>query len=156
MVLFYVIIVQMLHFLPTSVILGFPPSHLFFYFLVLTTAIIVFLAPITAVHRTMQEAKRRASEFEMNEFYRLNSQGLSLHAKDADDIFAKDFSHKLKENRRRYEWVSSMPVWPYDVRTLVRFTTGIAASVSLFALKTVLTDSGFLPWLYKLLLGKSS
>jgi hypothetical protein len=145
LILFYIVIIQLLHILPTSIILGWPPSHQAIYPPYFCLAAFVFFAPLFVVRGAMREAKRHHEDAFMDEFYRLErSFGQFDSARKRDWASIKLLGKVMSVNRERYKFASSMAVWPYDFRTLAKFLTGISIPMMFYVLQILLQESNIL------------
>lgn len=138
LVLFYIVIVQLIHVFPTSVILNWPMLHQVIYIPFFIFAAFVFFSPLIVVRNAMREAKWLELNRIMEEFDdidgRLRNKPFEA---DRDSNITQNLRDALKLNQQSYDQASSMAVWPYDFRTVVRFATGIVIPLVLYIIQMV-------------------
>ncbi len=152
LLLFYIVIIQLMHFFPTSFVFGLPPSHKMIYVPYLAFAVFVFFAPLVVVRRSMREAKQRDLELTSREFNELNAKLLRLPAADLrNHSKIKKLWELIKINEERHQRIFSMPVWPYDFHTFSRFVTGILVPTALYVLQLMFDKDKILTWFREIL-----
>lgn len=144
LILFYIVIIQLLHIFPTSMIFNWPLFHQLIYLPFFLFAAFVFFAPLFIVRRSMKEAKRVELDNAMLEFRDLHKALARLNPLLREDRSEVESLSKMIElNGERYKKSAAMAVWPYDFGTLVRFVTGIAIPMMFYVLQMVLQESGW-------------
>lgn len=145
LVLFYIVIIQLLHIFPTSMIFHWPLFHQLIYLPFFLFATFVFFAPLFVVRRSMKDAKRLELEKTMAEFHGLHKSLVRLDVlKKQDRNEIESLSRMIELNNERYRRSATMAVWPYDIGTFLRFITGIAIPMMFYVLQMLLQNSGWL------------
>ncbi len=146
LVLFYIVIVQLIHLFPTSLILKWPPIHQIIYPPYFLFSVFVFFSPLLVVRKSMREAKRREMDKIMVEFYDLfgDLDKSMIKKKRTPGGKLERLAELLELNRDRYGQAASMAVWPYDFRTLARFATGISIPIALYLAELWIQESSIL------------
>lgn len=145
LVLFYIVIVQLLYIVPTTLNLGFHIGYQILYPCFFAFAAFVFFWPLSAARGPMKRAKELEME-RLAHLVNLSYENLKhgLHVDSSGRIKGVDTLEHLEKLRQLYRDVRRMPVWPYDFTTLTRFSSIFAIPVIAFVLQMVFsTDSIF-------------
>ena len=122
LILFYIVVVQLMHILATDIIRGFPIHDLFLTPLVMLFAAYVFFLPLGTVHSSMKKAKR-------DELDRIAREYNHIYYKYRGEIDGRDSNPKAKIDHMKemqsikdlYHQADEMPVWPFDRVTISKF-----------------------------------
>jgi len=110
----------------------------------LALVVAVFFLPLGSTHEAMREAKQEELRVIAHHFNREYDQ-VKLALLKGDDqpgpAIGDSFS-RLEHLRRIYDEADSMPVWPFDTRTLLRFGTTLGIPVGLMLLNVALGRFG--------------
>lgn len=140
--LFYMVIVQLLHILPTSIVFNWPIAHQLFYFFYIPFAVFVFFSPLVAARRSMKIAKQQEINTIQADFYTLYKDFQEARQTGLDGLKRSEELRKLLEGvHKRYEITSKMAVWPYDFRTFFRFLSGLSLTIVIFLLQQFLSQT---------------
>ncbi|NUN08638.1 MAG: hypothetical protein HUU54_05620 [Ignavibacteriaceae bacterium] len=122
LLLFYIVIIQFSHLFATSLIIGFPATHQIIYPLYFIFTAFVFFYPIKSVRRSLKEAK----SIELERLLRLFDyayQEFKLKSSIDPPNYSKSNLGELLELKALYKQVEDMPIWPFDVDTLIKFSS---------------------------------
>ncbi len=121
LILFYMVIIQFSHLFATSLIIGFPISHQIIYPLFFTFTAFIFFFPILSVRKAMKLAKQEELERIMS-LFDTSYLKFKEHFKNFDSIDSTQINQIL-EIKELYKQAESMPVWPFDVDTFLKFVS---------------------------------
>lgn len=96
---------------------------------------VVFFFPLSSVHKTMKKAKEEWLDkisLEIRKLLIKLEQKLKAGQEDHDSCFTK-----LDHLKQYYDTVHSMPVWPYDFKTISRFFTSILIPIVMFIIHVI-------------------
>jgi hypothetical protein len=145
LVLFYIVIVQLLYIVPTTLNLGFHIGYQILYPCFFAFAAFVFFWPLSAARLPMQTAKRqemeRLSQLVNRSYEQIRD---NLKVDQTGRVVGLEKLEDFERLRQLYRDVRRMPVWPYDFTTLTRFSSIFAIPVIAFILQMLFsTDSIF-------------
>ena len=87
------------------------------------SAYIVFFFPMLAAHKPMKKAKRDEMN-SINQYINEKIELLKLDLKNDNDINMQEMEN-LENARKIYDVTSKMPVYPYNLKTILSFITSI-------------------------------
>jgi hypothetical protein len=137
LLLFYIVIVQLLHLLPTSIIYGMNWGYRIIYPLFFAFAVLVFFYPMKAARRPMKEAKRR----ELERIAVLIRQVYDALKQPTDAISTEQATkvEQIVALKELYRQTEGMPVWPYNFGTLAKFSTVFLIPVIVYLIQVLAT-----------------
>jgi hypothetical protein len=136
LLLFYIVIVQIMHIIATELIRGISIHNEILFPIYILFAALVFFLPLGAVHSSMKRAKRdeleRISKGYNQIYYKFRDES---NESDANQMKKKDRMEEMQSIKELYHQADQMPVWPYDLVTISKFL-----SMFLLPLGVLLTE----------------
>lgn len=149
LLLFYIVIIQFSHLFATSLILGFPISHQIIYPVYFGFTAFLFFYPINSVRKAMKEAKNEELDRVMK-LFDLKYQEFRLVADNDISKVTKIRIKELLEIKSLYKQVEDMPIWPFDIDTLLKFASFFLIPILVFIIQLLVNADSIIYNLDKL------